>query len=301
MKRPSVRLNTIVTCLLTVAAVAALALPGCSTAPSGHAPAVHAITDQTVKVGAAITVTAIGGDQDGDTITWTATGMPAGASLNPTTGVITYTGVSADAGSNFTITVTARDPSGLTGSATFTLSVPGNHAPTVQAVTTQTVSADAAITITPVGTDPDGDTISWTATGMPATASLNSATGVITYTGLGADAGSNFAITLTAQDSGGLTGSTTFTLSVQAASGASVVTISGFAFVPASLTVSTGTSVTWTNNDAATHTVTSTNGPSFDSGNMGQSGQFSLTFNNVGTFTYHCNIHPGMTGTIIVH
>lgn len=70
-------------------------------------------------------------------------------------------------------------------------------------------------------------------------------------------------------------------------------------FSPSSLTISAGTTVVWTNKDAVTHTVTSDNG-TFDSGDMGKNTTFSNTFSTVGTFRYHCRIHSGMKGTIIV-
>jgi plastocyanin len=57
--------------------------------------------------------------------------------------------------------------------------------------------------------------------------------------------------------------------------------------------------VTWTNNDQVTHTVTAIDG-SFDSGLM-QPGQiFVHTFTAPGNYTYHCQIHPWMNGTVIV-
>ena len=70
------------------------------------------------------------------------------------------------------------------------------------------------------------------------------------------------------------------------------------------LTIAAGTTVTWTNQDGATHTVTS--GPPgaatglWDSGNLSRGGQFSFTFSQVGTFAYFCNIHQSMTATVTV-
>jgi amicyanin len=77
-----------------------------------------------------------------------------------------------------------------------------------------------------------------------------------------------------------------------------------FAFSPATLTIKTGTTVTWKNTTAAAHTVTSDDGKSFDSGTSNpitaQTGTFSFTFTKAGTFAYHCAIHPFMKATIIV-
>jgi plastocyanin len=76
-----------------------------------------------------------------------------------------------------------------------------------------------------------------------------------------------------------------------------------FAFSPASLTIKTGTTVTWKNTKAVSHTVTSDDGKSFDSGAanpIAADGTFSSTFTTAGTFAYHCAIHPFMKATIIV-
>jgi len=84
-----------------------------------------------------------------------------------------------------------------------------------------------------------------------------------------------------------------------AAQNGAAVTIVDFAFQPASVEVQAGTTVTWTNSGAATHTVTADNG-AFDSGQLASGATFSQTFDTAGTFTYHCEIHPQMTGTIVV-
>lgn len=83
------------------------------------------------------------------------------------------------------------------------------------------------------------------------------------------------------------------------AAAAATVSITNFAFGPASLTVHVGDSVTFTNNDGATHSVTFKDGSAgADSLSPGQS--FTRTFDHAGTFDYFCSFHPYMTGTIVV-
>ncbi len=77
------------------------------------------------------------------------------------------------------------------------------------------------------------------------------------------------------------------------------VTIDDFAFSPATLTVTAGDTVTWTNDDAVTHTATSTTG-AFDSGDLAPGASFSFTFTTPGTYDYLCTPHPSMTGRIVV-
>ena len=77
------------------------------------------------------------------------------------------------------------------------------------------------------------------------------------------------------------------------------VEIENFAFVPAAIQIAVGDTVTWENYDTAPHTVTGDNGE-FDSGNLNTDQTFSHTFDAAGTFAYHCNIHPNMTGSVVV-
>jgi plastocyanin len=77
------------------------------------------------------------------------------------------------------------------------------------------------------------------------------------------------------------------------------VDIIDFGFSSADITVEVGATVTWTNTGAATHTVTSDSG-AFDSGNLAPGATFSMTFDSAGTFSYFCEIHPSMVGSVTV-
>jgi plastocyanin len=77
------------------------------------------------------------------------------------------------------------------------------------------------------------------------------------------------------------------------------VSISNYAFVPDTLHVTAGQTVTWTNADAVAHTVTATNA-AWNSGNVAPGATYQYTFPTAGTFTYHCTIHPMMKTAVIV-
>lgn len=77
------------------------------------------------------------------------------------------------------------------------------------------------------------------------------------------------------------------------------VAIKNFAFNPSPLTIKVGTTVTWTNQDAFTHTATADDG-SFNTGLIPPHQSHSVTFSTPGTFTYHCMIHPFMHGMVTV-
>lgn len=122
--------------------------------------------------------------------------------------------------------------------------------------------------------------------------------------------------------SANMTGNATTTMSANmtgnttSAQGGNSVTISpgssvpsnGKFFVPAILTVSKGTTVTWTNGDSTLHTVTSGSpesgnsgtGTEFDSSYLAAGKTFQHQFSISGTFDYYCTLHPYMKGKVVV-
>ena len=108
--------------------------------------------------------------------------------------------------------------------------------------------------------------------------------------------------------SGNMTGNATGASSgdsVTISPGSSVPTNGKF-FVPETLTVSTGTTVTWTNGDSTLHTVTSgsaesgNSGTEFDSSYLAAGKTFQHQFGTAGTFDYYCTLHPWMKGKVVV-
>jgi hypothetical protein len=82
--------------------------------------------------------------------------------------------------------------------------------------------------------------------------------------------------------------------------GFSNVSIIDFAFIPEVDTISLGDSIRWTNNGAMPHTSTSDAKSLWDSGTLDPGESFTFQFNTVGSYPYHCEFHPSMTGTIVV-
>jgi plastocyanin len=75
------------------------------------------------------------------------------------------------------------------------------------------------------------------------------------------------------------------------------VSIKDNAFNPASVQISKGDTVKWTNMDSADHTV---KGSTFNSGIIHKGQSYEFRFNTAGTFNYVCSIHPTMKGTVTV-
>ncbi|HVM93121.1 MAG TPA: cupredoxin family copper-binding protein [Terriglobales bacterium] len=80
---------------------------------------------------------------------------------------------------------------------------------------------------------------------------------------------------------------------------AAQVSISSYAFNPATLTVKAGTTVTWTNHDDDPHSIDSVDGK-FKSKALDTGSKFEYRFSEAGEYPYNCRFHPKMTAKIVV-
>jgi len=79
----------------------------------------------------------------------------------------------------------------------------------------------------------------------------------------------------------------------------SKVSIMSSAYSPASLTIVSGSTVTWTNNDNVAHTVTTAEG-SINSGDIAPGSSYSKTFTTIGTYNYYDAHNTSMMGVLVV-
>src|SRR5438105_8813135 len=135
---------------------------------------------------------------------YNATGLPAGLSVNTTTGVISGTpAAGTDAGSPYSVTISATN-SGGTGTATLTITI--NPAkPVITSALTATGQVGVAFSYQITATN---NPTSYNATGLPAGLSVNTSTGLISGTPTTAG---TYSVTISATNAGG-TGSATLTL-----------------------------------------------------------------------------------------
>jgi hypothetical protein len=159
----------------TVAGGPPLQGPGFNIAPKYVSPG-----DQTTNIGKAVTLATTATDINLDTLTYAASGLPAGLTIKSTTGVIAGTPTAAGV---FTVTLTVSDPYGGSSTATFKWTIVANRPP-VAGANSVTISKGAVTTITVLSndSDPDGDPLNVTSVqGMHGgTATVNS-NGTITY------------------------------------------------------------------------------------------------------------------------
>ncbi len=85
-----------------------------------------------------------------------------------------------------------------------------------------------------------------------------------------------------------------------AAPAAQQVSVFNYKFDPETLTVTAGTTVTWTNKDEIPHTVASSDKSFKGSSGLDTGDTYSYTFDKPGTYKYYCTLHPFMTGVIVV-
>ncbi|MBB5207932.1 putative Ig domain-containing protein [Chiayiivirga flava] len=170
-------------------------------------------------------------DPNGDTLSYSAT-LPAWASIDPVTGVISGTPTAADVGTtSVTVTATEDHPDGGTADATFDLTVvEGNVAPVAGVIgdTSIEVGQTLALDAGSAFSDPNGDDLVFSATGLPAWASIDPVTGVISGTPAAGDEGDSVVtVTATEDTPDALSADATFTLTVTPLPG-DVIFVDGF-------------------------------------------------------------------------
>ncbi len=156
----------------------------------------------------------------GDTLVFSLTGAPPGASINPASGVFSWTPTEAQGPGTYVFTLRVTDSDALQDTQSVTITVNEvNQAPVVLPNPDILRGEGETVSLTMHATDSDlpAQTITWSASGLPSSLSVNPSTGVIGGTiAAGTTAGSPYSVTVTATDNGPglLQGSDTFLLSV---------------------------------------------------------------------------------------
>lgn len=133
------------------------------TAPANHAPVFNQnLGDRADAEHAAISFSAAATDQDGDTLAYSATGLPSGISINPTSGLVSGTLSYTSAGSN-AVVISVTDGNATTKDS-FTWTVTNTDRPPVATVALTPTKPDTNATVTATATksDPDGDAVGLT-------------------------------------------------------------------------------------------------------------------------------------------
>jgi len=193
-------------------------------ATSNQPPTLNAIANQVATQGSVVTVVAQATDSDvGQTLTFSLdTGAPAGATINPSSGVFSWAVPSSQAAGDYPITVRVTDNGSppLSDAKRFTIHVSAaNHAPVLSPIGNHTVIAGQTVALTAQATDPDpGQTLTYSLNpGAPAGAMINPSTGTFSWSVPATQVPGDYPVTVRVTDNGSppLSAAQTFIIHVQ--------------------------------------------------------------------------------------
>jgi hypothetical protein len=148
-------------------------------------PSLAGISNRTIAVGMTLAITNAGNDVDGDQLTFTlGAGAAANASINATSGVFTWAPTQAQIGTNaFSVLVTDNGSPPLSATQSFVVVVVHSNSPPVLAgISNRTMAVGMTLTVTNAASDTDGDQLSFSLSPTdPTNASINGASGVLTW------------------------------------------------------------------------------------------------------------------------
>jgi hypothetical protein len=191
---------------------------------SDEPPSVTSPGNQSNVEGDVVSLQVGASDPEGDPLTYDATGLPAGLAIDNTGGLIAGTIDAGDAqmnNGNYTVTVTATDSEGTEGSVTFPWTVTaaassGNHPPSVSNPGNQSDGEGDNVSLQVAAGDPDGDPLTYGATGLPPGLSIDNTgliSGSIDYGDAQTNNG-NYTVVVTVTDSQGAQASTSLAWTV---------------------------------------------------------------------------------------
>jgi hypothetical protein len=185
------------------------------TVTANQAPVLTNPGNKSVDESAALTFTVLATDPDGDSLTYSADNTPSGASFNPTTRTFSWTPSYTQAGTYPDIRFSVTDGA-LVDSENITITVNNvNLAPVLSAIGNKSVTEGQLLTFTVSATDPDGDSLTYSANNTPAGSSFNGTTHVFTWTPASGQVGTYANVRFAVTD-GALTASENITITVSA-------------------------------------------------------------------------------------
>jgi hypothetical protein len=190
--------------------------------PNNVAPTIVGIPATAATVGQVYTFAPVGDDANDDELTYTCTNCPAWLTFTPATGRVSGTPATANIGSTGAIIITVSDGQ-ATAQLQFTLTVqaapatpPANRAPTITGTPNASVSVGNNYVFSPVGSDADGNTLTYSILNRPTWATFNASTGRLSGRPAAANVGTSARITISVTDGTATASLPSFTIQVNA-------------------------------------------------------------------------------------
>jgi RHS repeat-associated protein len=185
-----------------------------SATATNHYPVITSTPPYSATAGQPYSYAVTATDPDGDTLLFTLIDGPSGMTIDPTTGVVSWTPTLAQVGLQ-SVTVAAIDPFGAGGTQTYSIGVSdGNQSPTITSSPVQVVTAGLPYRYDVQASDPDGDPLTFTLDQAPAGMSVD-AFGRITWSPGIPDVGTH-RVAVTAEDPHGAFVTQTYDMVVRA-------------------------------------------------------------------------------------
>ena len=168
---------------------------------NNRAPVISGTPLSIVQEGSSYDFSPTAVDADGDKLTFSISGLPRWASFNPATGTLEGTPDFADAGSYINIIISASDGKATASLGPFNINVENyNRPPSISGTADTSIPVGGLFSFTPLVSDPDGDSLSFSVVNLPAWISFNSTNGSLTGTPENTDIGSYGNIIITVSD-----------------------------------------------------------------------------------------------------
>lgn len=191
--------------------------------PANVAPTIAGSPGATATVGQTYTFAPVGNDANNDTLTYTIQNRPTWATFTPATGRLSGTPATANVGTTSNIQITVSDGQANASLAAFNLTVaaapitpPANRAPSISGSPATSATAGTPYTFTPVGSDPDGNTLTYSIQNQPSWATFGATTGRLSGTPATANVGTSARITISVTDGTATVSLPSFTIQVAA-------------------------------------------------------------------------------------
>ena len=268
-------------------------------APGGNqAPTLAFIGSKSVTAGQMLSFTISASDPDGDALTYSASNLPSGATFNASARLFSWTPTSGQVGTHPNVHFQASDGS-LMDSEDITITVnttpPVNQAPTLAFIGNKSVTAGQPLTFTISASDPNGDSLTYSASNLPSGATFTASTRAFSWTPTSGQVGSYPNVHFQVTD-GSLIDSEDITITVNAAPGANqapVLSAIGSKSATSGQLLQFGISASDPNGDTLTYSASNLpSGATFSAGTRTLS--WTPTSNQVGTYTgVHFQVSDG--------